>query len=345
VFWILALAIAVLLALQITVQLVFAAIDRKKFPAPGVLLETSGGQIHVCRSGSGSPAVVLEAGIASSTINWRPLQAQLAKLTATYSYDRAGFGWSIARGRSACTLSRLVDDLHATVQALGITEPFILVGHSYAAYIMRVYAHRFPEEVAGIVMVDPLTPEEWVLPDSAQRWMLRGGVWFSRAGGVLAWLGVVRFCLWLLQRGKSGTPKAVLASFGPKATETVGRILTEVLKLPPDAVRVVRARWSTPTFFRTLSDYIKSLPSCAAELQNYPLPADIPVTVISGGHQPAIRLKEHAAIAANSLRGRHMIAEKSRHWIHLDEPEVVIQAVRDMVEAVRNSAMAGSRNR
>lgn len=343
-FWILALAIAVLLALQITLQLVFAGIDRKKFPAPGVLVETPGGQIHVCRSGTGSPAVVLEAGIASSTINWRPLQAELAKVTTMYSYDRAGFGWSIARSRSACTLSRLIDDLHATVQALGISDPFVLVGHSYAAYIMRAYACRFPKDVAGVVMVDPLTPQEWISPDRAQRWTLRGGIWFSRAGGVLASLGVVRFCLWLLQRGNPGTPRAVLAVFGPKATETVNRILRELLKLPPDAVRVVRARWSTPGFFWTMGDYIKSLPSCAAELQNQPLPADIPVTVISGAHQPRVRFAEHAAIARHSVRGRHIMAEKSRHWIHLDQPDLVIQAVQDMLECVRNSATEGVGN-
>jgi pimeloyl-ACP methyl ester carboxylesterase len=202
VFWIIALAIAGLLVVQIVLQFVCTRIDRKKFPAPGVLVYTPGGKMHVCKFGSGNPPVVLEAGIASSTINWRPLQAELAKVSATYSYDRAGFGSSLAHRRSACTLGGLADDLHATVQALGISEPFILLGHSYAAYIMRVYAHRFPEEVAGIVMVDPLTPEEWVSPDSRQRWTLRGGVWFSRAGSLLAWSGVVRFCLWLLQRGK-----------------------------------------------------------------------------------------------------------------------------------------------
>jgi pimeloyl-ACP methyl ester carboxylesterase len=344
VFWIIALAIAGLLVVQIVLQFVCTRIDRKKFPAPGVLVYTPGGKMHVWNSGSGNPPVVLEAGIASSTINWRPLQAELAKVTATYSYDRAGFGWSIARGRSACTLSRLVADLHATLQALGISEPVVLVGHSYAAYIMRAYACRFPKDVAGVVMVDPLTPEEWISPDPAQRWTLRGGIWFSRAGGVLASLGVVRLCLWLLQRGNPGTPKAVLAVFGPKATETVNRILRELLKLPPEAVRVVRARWSTPGFFWTMRDYIKSLPSCAAELQNQSLPADIPITVISGAHQPRVRLEEHAAIARHSVRGRHIMAEKSRHWIHLDQPDLVIQAVQDMLECVRNCATEGVGN-
>lgn len=294
--------------------------------------------MHVSRTGNGSPHVILEAGIAASSINFRPLQASLAELITVYSYDRAGFGWSTAESRS-CTLSRITDDLHTLLQRMHVPAPYILVGHSFAGYITRAYANRFPDELAGLVLVDPLTPEEWMTPTSRQRWSLRGGIWFSRAGGVLASLGIVRFCLWLLQRGNSKTPKSVLAIFGPKATETVGRILRELLKLPPEAVRVIRARWSTPKFFWSMAAYIKSLPKCAAELQGLQYPRHIPVTVISGSHQPQVRLNEHAAIAAHSLHGRHIIAEKSRHWIHLDQPELIVEAVQQMIASTRAASV------
>jgi pimeloyl-ACP methyl ester carboxylesterase len=333
-FYWLILAIAVLLALQITLQLACTRIDRRKFPAPGKMVSIPGAEMHVCTLGHGGPPVVLESGIAASSINWRPLQADLATLTTVYSYDRAGFGWSVSKFRG-CTLARMADDLHAMLAAMRVPAPYVLVGHSFAGYILRAYANRFPEELAGLVLVDPLTPEEWIQPNSAQRWNLRGGIWFSRAGGVLASLGVVRFCLWMLQRGNSSTPKSVLALFGPRATETVGRILRELLKLPPEAVRVIRARWSTPTFFWTMAEYLKNLPACAAELGGQPFPAQVPVTVLSGGHQPQVRLDEHAAIAAHSFRGRHLIADKSRHWIHLDQPELVVEAVKEMIAATR----------
>jgi pimeloyl-ACP methyl ester carboxylesterase len=332
-WWIL-LAIVVLIAVQMTLQLICTRIDYKKFPAPGTMVNISGGKMHVCTLGQGSPHVVLESGIAASSINWSPLQLELAKFTTAYSYDRAGFGWSVSSNRN-CTLARMADDLHAMLQAMRVPAPYILVGHSFAGYITRAYANRYPEELAGLVLVDPLTPEEWIKPTSAQRWSLRGGIWFSRSGGVLASLGVVRFCLWMLQRGNSTTPKSVLALFGPKATETVGRILRELLKLPPESVRVIRARWSTPTFFWTMAEYLKSLPKCAAELGGREFPAQIPVTVLSGGHQPQVRLDEHAAIAAHSVRGRHIIANKSRHWIHLDQPELVVEAVKEMIVATQ----------
>jgi pimeloyl-ACP methyl ester carboxylesterase len=85
-----------------------------------------------------------------------------------------------------------------------------------------------------------------------------------------------------------------------------------------------------------MANYIGSVPACAAELQGCSIPADVPVTVISGAHQPPVRMQEHAAIAAHSLRGRHLVADESAHWVHLDQPELIISAVREMAES--NSA-------
>jgi pimeloyl-ACP methyl ester carboxylesterase len=331
---ILGIAFATLLALLVTAQLICTRIDEKKFAAPGEMVKIPGAEMHVCRKGSGRPPVILEAGIAASSVNWRPLQAELARISTTYSYDRAGFGWSVAK-IPGCTLARITDDLHALVHSLQVPAPYILVGHSFAGFITRAYANRFPEELAGLVLVDPITPEEWASRAAGQSWKLRGGIWFSRAGGVLAALGVVRFCLWMLQRGRSSTPKRVLSLFGPTATETVGRILRELMKLPPDALRIIRARCSNPSFFWTMAAYIKALPDCARELQGTNFPAQIPVTVLSGAHQPQVRLDEHAAIAGHSWRGRHIIAEKSRHWVHLDQPELLVEAVREILTETR----------
>jgi pimeloyl-ACP methyl ester carboxylesterase len=209
------------------------------------------------------------------------------------------------------------------------------VGHSYAAYILRVYAQRFADELAGIILVDPLTPEEWIKPRRFQRWQLRRGVWFSRAGAALGAIGVNRFCLWLLQRGNSAVPSRVLSVFGARASETGHRILGELAKLPPETVRLIRERWSHAEFFLTMARYIRTLPSTAAEAAQFQIPAHIPVTVISGAHQRPVRLAEHQAIAAHSLQGRHLIAEKGAHWIHLDQPELIVEAFCEMAEKSR----------
>jgi pimeloyl-ACP methyl ester carboxylesterase len=322
-------------------QKICALLDSQRFPAPGRIIAIPDGRMHVKQMGNGFPAVVLEAGIAASTLNWSLLQPLLARKMATYSYDRAGFGWSVA-GNAGCSLTEIANNLHATLAALDLPRPYILVGHSFAGLILREYSLRFPDEIAGIVLIDPLTPEEWLTPTPAQRWMLRRGIWFSRTGGVLATFGVVRACLWLLQRGNPSTPRGVLKMFGAKATETVERILRELTKLPPDVMRVIRARWSNPRFFWTMADYIRSLPQCSGETVARNFPAHLPVTVLSGAHQSPERLREHAAIAAHSRNGRHIIAEKGAHWIHLDQPELVVEAVTEMATLVRSAASAKS---
>jgi pimeloyl-ACP methyl ester carboxylesterase len=81
-----------------------------------------------------------------------------------------------------------------------------------------------------------------------------------------------------------------------------------------------------------MAAYIRSVPACSAEMAGRHIPAQVPVTVLSGGQQPAIRLEEQAAIAARSQHGRHIVAGKSAHWIHLDQPELVAEAVRELAD-------------
>jgi pimeloyl-ACP methyl ester carboxylesterase len=148
----------------------------------------------------------------------------------------------------------------------------------------------------------------------------------------------------LVQRGNSGVPRRVLGLFGGKASETGYRIVGELAKLPPETVRLIRERWSQGRFFLTMSRYIKTLPKTAAEASRFHIPAQIPVTVISGAHQLPAYLAEHQAMAAHSLRGKHLIAEKGAHWVHLDQPELIVEAFCEMAEKLKAESIAG-RNR
>jgi pimeloyl-ACP methyl ester carboxylesterase len=331
--------VTVLVALA-AAQLVCSRIDARKFPAPGDMVNIPAGTMHVRRMGERGPAVVLESGIAASSLNWCRLQPDLAQFTTAYSYDRAGFGWSTTRD-STCTLEKITGDLHSLVQAMNVPRPYILVGHSFGGYITRAYAHRYPDELAGLVLVDPLTPEEWIEPTPEQLWLLRRGIWFARIGGALATFGLVRGPLWLLQRGNREAPRKMLATFGPRATETISRLVRQLMKLPPDVLRVIRALWSQPKFYWTMCRYLESIPSCARELDQARLPHDLPVTVLSGAHQPDVRLREHAQIAAQSRAGKHLIADQSAHWVHLDQPELVREAIRQIALSATEKPMAG----
>ena len=331
---------SVLLA-QALLQWLCVLLDARKFPAPGRIVTTSRGPMHAQQMGGGCPAIVLESGIAASSLNWSILQPQLARFAATYAYDRPGYGWSMP-GHRECTLRRMTDDLHEMVNALAVPRPYVLIGHSYAAYILRVYADRFADEIAGIILVDPLTPEEWIKPRRYQLWQLRRGIWFSRAGAALGSIGVVRFCLWLLKRGNSTVPRGILSAFGDRASETGRRILGELAKLPPETVRRIRERWSHAEFFMTMARYIQTLPATAIEAAGYQFPPHIPTTVISGAHQPAVRMAEHRAVAGHAVQGKHFIAENSAHWIHLDQPELIVAAFRAMVSEMKTEKLSTS---
>lgn len=175
-------------------QAVGSAYDRRRFAAPGGLSPVGRHRLHYRCEGAGSPAVVLEAGIAASSLTWSRVQPAIARETRVCSYDRAGLAWS-DRASSTRSMPALVSELRQLLQYGGIPPPYVLVAHSFGALIIRGFARAHPSEVAGLVFVDPLHPEEWCDPTPNLRHMLRGGVFLSRVGALLARLGVVRLCL------------------------------------------------------------------------------------------------------------------------------------------------------
>lgn len=295
--------------------------------APGAMING----LHVVRLGHGAPSVVFESGIANSCLSWSLIQPQLARETATYSYDRAGLGWSLPQ-RNGSSLDAITADLHLLLDSLKVDRPLVLVAHSFGGYIARLFAHRFPDEVSGLVLVDPATPEEWMQPTRHQRWRLRRAIFFTRAAGVLACFGIVRFGLWLLLLRKKDTP-GPLSHF----SQTLQRIRIELRKIQPDIMPFICAHWSRPGFYWTMAAYLQALPDCARSVADCGHPAHIPVTVLSGSHQSPERLAEHAAIAT-----RHVIAAQSAHFIYLDEPELVVKELRKLVEEARASRIAHS---
>ena len=298
--------IVVALGLGAIVQAICAHRDRRRFPPPGRIVNRR----HVRRIGTDGPAVLFEAGLTGSSSGWLKVQAELAKFTQSFSYDRPGLGWS-APADDDITLERLTDDLRALVRALDLPRPFVLVGHSFGTYIARAYAHRFREDVDALVLIDPVTSLEWEVPGQHTR--LARAVFFSHIGGALAAVGLVRLGLWGVLRRGHGNAGPLLG-----LSSTMRRIAEGVAKLPPELVPALRAQWSERKFFVTMARYIRSLPACAAEAAQRPIPTGLPVIVLSGAHQSPDHLAAHRALAT-----RHLEVAGSGHWIHLDHPEVV----------------------
>ncbi|WP_158628809.1 alpha/beta fold hydrolase [Dyella choica] len=132
---------------------------RLAYPAPGKTYRVDGHAMHMYCTGTGSPTLVLDAGLGDDCTVWAKVQPELSKTTQVCSYDRSGLGRSdtLSNDHDANTLA---DQLHALLEQAGIAKPFVLMGHSIAGVYLRAYATRYPHDLAGLVFVDGSTPDQ-----------------------------------------------------------------------------------------------------------------------------------------------------------------------------------------
>jgi pimeloyl-ACP methyl ester carboxylesterase len=325
--------LAALLTLGVVYQQIGARRERQRFSPPGLMIDVGGHELHVTCLGSGSPIVLLESGIAASSLSWAIVQPQIATFTRVCSYDRAGLAWSDPPS-CARTFDRIVAELSTVLENIAPRERYVLVGHSFGSFVISAYAMRHTANVAGLVLVDPAT--EWLAMTPHRVRLLWGGRQLSRVGALLAHVGVVRACLALLTGGAPGAPRRFVRIFGPTAARTLERLVGEVRKLPPDIHPVVQALWCDPKCFHAMSDHLWALERHRESIAAIVPPRDVPLVVISSGDQPAEQLAVHRSLAAASPAGRHIVATRSAHWIQFDEPELIIDAVRELTESARN---------
>ena len=302
---------------------------RRQFAPPGSLIDVGNHRLHVRCAGEGTPFVLLEAGVAASSLGWSRVQPDVARFTRVCAYDRAGLAWSDPAS-SPRTFTLIVDELARVIANVAPRERCILVGHSFGSFVVRAYANRHPERVVGLVLVDP--PTEWLPMTPQRRRLIRRGQRLSRVGAVLAELGIVRACLMMLTGGAPGAPRRFVKVFGPGAAGTLQRLVGEVKKLPGDVHPMVREHWCQPKCFHSMADHLMVLERDGAVIAAAQPPPTVPTVVISGGHQTADEIEVHRALAASSFAGRHIVASRSTHWVQFDEPELIVEAVKDLAE-------------
>ena len=211
----------------------------------------------------------------------------------------------------------------------------MLVGHSFGSFVVCAYARRHPQQVAGLVLVDPAL--EWLSPTPQRVRMLWGARQLSRVGAWLAHIGVVRASLALLTGGAPGAPRLFVKLFGATAARTLERLVGEVRKLPSEVHPVVQALWCQPKCFRAMADHLLALERDGASIAAIMPPHEIPVVVISSGNQPPEQLDAQRTLAAASAAGRHVVAARSAHWVQFDEPELIVAVVKELVESQRSA--------
>jgi pimeloyl-ACP methyl ester carboxylesterase len=323
-------AVTLVLAAGAIYQAIGARRSVRQFPPPGDLIDVDGQRLHLVCGGSGRPMVLFEAGIAASSLSWTRVMPGVTAFTRACAYDRAGLGWS-DRARTSRTVDRMVAELRGVLARTAAPGPAVLVGHSFGAFLVLVYADRYPADVAGLVLVDP--PTEWQHLSGQRMGLVRRGIQASHIGRALARVGVVRGCLALLTGGAPGVPRNFVRVLGPRALRTLEHLVGEVRKLPPEIHPVVQALWCEPKCFRGMAEHLGALGVMGDAAARVTSLGDIPLTIVSGGDQPADIIGQHGQLARLSSQGRQIVAAKSGHWIHLDEPEVVVAAVREIVNA------------
>jgi pimeloyl-ACP methyl ester carboxylesterase len=285
--------------------------------------------------------VVCDAALGGSSLSWTLVEPTVSQVTRICTYDRAGFGWSDA-GPLPRTAGRIADELYTALSLSSIRGPFVLVGHSFGGLVMRLFTARHREDVAALVLIEPAVPEDWVDPSPNLRAHMARGIRLCGYGTVAARLGVARAVALLASMGALTAARAIVkvVSRGGLQREDEG-ILAPIWRLPPQVRRLLRQMWIQPKFFAALRSQIEAVCESATEVLREAPPnyGNLPLIVITGQDADERRLRADALFARSSSRGRHVLAPNSGHWVPLDAPHVVSDAIIAVVRDVQQSSL------
>jgi pimeloyl-ACP methyl ester carboxylesterase len=313
--------------------------DRKRFPPPGRYVQLESHRLHFQDMGEGGPTIVLESGLMSCVLTWQKIQPELAKRARVVSYDRAGTGWSDP-GPEPRNAVRITTELRDFLRRAEIPPPYVLVGHSFGGLTMPLFAARYPEEVSGLVLVDPVAPAEWHPPSERDLHRTKIGSKVCRRAAVVSYTGLLRLIASLLQAGAKRSANRLIGAISKGAPSDSNTTESPWFwNLPASERAMAPVFWTTPKFCRAIASQLERLPESAAQVAAAG-PLNTPLIVISAGNASAERRAAHAAIAGQSPNGRHIVADRSSHWITEDQPELLIGAILEIVERARSKVAA-----
>lgn len=284
--------------------------DKSRYQPPGRIVDVHGLPMHIRSMGRGGPTVVMDAAIGMPSLDWHQIQEKVALKTRVCTFDRPGYGWSQPVSGSRTSFN-IAFELHELLKAAGEEPPYILVGHAFGALNMRYFASLYPNEVAGLILLDPFHEEmEELLPKPrlsvAERFWDQVPLFFSK-------LGIHRYL-----------SRHFVAKHFPD--------------LPLDIQLPFQSHHSRPqtleTAYRENLSLSESLQMMREEgAQKLPL-----VVITSGGSafdDPSLYqkiLQIHQNMAGSSPSGRHIVMDESSHFIHHNQPGVVIDEIFQMLQ-------------
>jgi pimeloyl-ACP methyl ester carboxylesterase len=301
------LAVYALCAIGGGYQTIREALDRRASVAPGQLVDVGGHRLHLYCAGTATPTVLLESGLGETDAYWGWISSAVARDTKVCVYDRAGRGWSDPAPAEQDGVA-VATDLHTLLARARVAGPFVLVGHSSGAQYVRIFAGRYPEQVAGMVLLDGQPAEAFdglpTFPGFYNR--------YHRVFGLLP----------------------SLARLG------VGRLLVGAdPSLPADTRDVHRLHHVSPRLYRSLRDEFAELPTSLAQARAFQSLGDRPLVVVTAAQDAmAGWLPLQDRMATLSTDSSHRVVPFAHDALVTDRAaaQASIQAIRDVVHAVRD---------
>jgi pimeloyl-ACP methyl ester carboxylesterase len=223
------------------------------------------------------------------------------------------------------------------LQCAGIKPPYILVGHSFGGLVMRRYALLYPEDVVSILLVDPMRCEEWPPLDPSKQSQIDLGRKLSSFAVPIARFGLARLAVTSLLCRSGRLSGHLAGAAGDGGRRVLSRVTEEVGKMPREIWPIVAAHWSRPGYYAGMRSHVEAVPDTVREMQDAEPIHEIPVLVLTPGKSTPLSSEGLEDIGDNV---QQVIAKSSAHWIHLDQPDLVIDSIRRMVTAATHETVA-----
>lgn len=289
-------------------QTVRESLDRRDFAAPGQLIDVGGHRLHLNCAGSGTPTVVLESGLGATAASWALVSSAIANDTRVCVYDRAGRGWSDPAPVPNDGVG-VATNLHVLLERAHLLGPFVLVGHSSGANYVRIFAGRYPEQVAGMVLLDGQPAEAFESLPAFPTFY----AWFRRVSALLPSLARVGAARLFLHNAFDS--------------------------LPAPERSMQRLSYSSARQYRSLRDEFAELPTSLQQARSFQSMGDRPLVVVTAavdalaGWLPL--QDEMATLSTNSSHRVVPFTHDGLVWSALGA-QVSSEAIRDVVRAVRS---------
>ncbi len=289
-------------------QKLATVIDGYRYPPSGKLIDIGGYKLHLNESGNGNIAVICDAGLSGTSLGWSLVQREVSKFSRVCSYDRAGYSWSDPSPLER-TCENIAGELHALLKKANIPGPYILVGHSFGGANMLMFADLYPDNILGVILVDSVHEDMLKeLPSPPQ--------------GFFNHPEVQKF----------------LALIGYKRLKGPSHEIEQMFQPLPEGIRAAYFAQMDKTLYTvTVNQEMRDLHKSLSQLEKRKICLQQPLVVISAGiisnnEEGRIWKSLQEKLLFKSKNAKQIIAEKSDHMINHHQPQVIVDAIREMIE-------------